>query len=90
MQIKFLKNKKNLITIFITIFITILLLVVVPLLVLYNNGTLPYLDFETILLLLKNKINIFKMVVNDSQPCGGPNSISSGDLQLLIEELKDL
>jgi uncharacterized membrane protein YdfJ with MMPL/SSD domain len=77
--------KKKIITIsFITLFLIIILLFI-----LYNNGILEYLDIETVILLLKNKINIFKIIINNNQPCGNPNSMSSGDLALLIEELRN-
>jgi hypothetical protein len=69
-----------------TIFI-ILIFISVIFIILYLHNILPYLNFKIILLLLKNKINFLKFEINDDLSKNSPNSISSGDFQLLIEEL---
>lgn len=55
--------------------------------ILYLNNILPYLNVKIILLLLKNKIYFLKFKISDDLSKNSPNTISSGDFQLLIEKL---
>jgi len=77
------------------IIITILLLIISPvvyvLLVLYMHNMLFYLNFEIVVLLLKNNINILKLVMIDANTelHITPNSIDEVSFYLLIYELSD-
>ena len=75
------KYKLNYIIYIILIFISVIFII------LYLHNILPDLNFKIILLLLKNKIYFLKFKINDDLSKNSPNSISSGDFQLLIEEL---
>lgn len=74
------KYKYTIILLFILLFIYLYTL-------LYLHGILPYLNIKIIIVLLKNKINIFKLEINDSLINNNSNSISSGNFLLLVEEL---
>lgn len=64
--------------------VLILILGLIGVSILYFHGMLPYLNFETTILLLKNGINIFKLQTNNF----GVNYIDPCSLELLILELQ--
>jgi excinuclease UvrABC helicase subunit UvrB len=59
---------------------------IISIIILHNHNILGQLDFEILILLLKNKINIFHLHYNCHEFCEG--YISPADFELLILELK--
>ena len=69
------------------LFLIFILILIYVCIILYIHNIITYLSLKIIILLIKNKINFFKMVIDDNTLNNTPNSISSGDFLLLIEEL---
>jgi hypothetical protein len=65
----------------------IILIIIIIFIILNINGIWSYLTIDNVFLLIKNKINFIKIKINDDPTMNTPNSMSSGDFQLLILEL---
>nr|NP_037597.1 orf79 [Phytophthora infestans]AAF24771.1 orf79 [Phytophthora infestans]AAW62541.1 orf79 [Phytophthora infestans]AAW67027.1 ORF79 [Phytophthora infestans]AAW67111.1 ORF79 [Phytophthora infestans]ADK36707.1 unknown [Phytophthora infestans] len=69
------------------LFLFLFLSISISILILYLHNVLPYINLKIIFLLLKNRINIFTLCIDDDH--FHPRYISSGDFNLLITELSE-
>lgn len=73
------------------IFLILILLFLSIIFTLHNHNILHLLDMYRVFLLVKNRVNFLKIVINMESPLKNtPNSMSSGDFELFIIELEQL